>query len=143
MDVTPHSAHAWLWSSYTYAYDGDPVDAIRRAQQALLLSPRDQRAHDFYAAMCVAQYAGGNYEEAASWGLRAIADPGAFVATKRWVAAALAATGRTADAREITRQAMQIAPTQRVANVRRNSPFSNPEQRERYCGHLIEAGFLP
>lgn len=141
LDVAPHSAHAWLWSSYTYAYDGDPTDAIRRAQQALLLSPRDQRAHDFYAALCVAHYAAGDYSEAASWGLKAIAEPGAFVATMRWVAAALVGTGQTAHAHEVVHQAMQISPTQRVANVRRNSPFSNPDQRERYCGHLIEAGF--
>jgi adenylate cyclase len=143
LDVAPGAAHSWLWSSYTFAYDNEPQEAIRRVQRALDLSPRDRRAHDFYSAMCVAQYAARNYDEAAAWGRRALAESGVFVATMRWTAAALAASGRAAEAREVARMALEVAPAQRVANSVRNSPFGSEARREEYGGHLIAAGFNP
>jgi adenylate cyclase len=143
LDVAPGAAHSWLWSSYTFAYDNEPQEAIRRVQQALDLSPRDRRAHDFYSAMCVAQYAARNYDEAAAWGRRALAESGVFVATMRWTAASLAASGRPAEALEVARMALAVAPTQRVANSVRNSPFGSQARREEYGGHLIAAGFNP
>jgi hypothetical protein len=36
-----------------------------------------------------------------------------------------------------------VAPTQRVANSVRNSPFGSEARREEYGGHLIAAGFNP
>ena len=98
LDIAPNAAHSWLWSSYTFAYDGDAAEAVKRVTRALDLSPRDQRAHDFYSAMCVALYAAGEYDAAASWGLRAMNEPGLFVATMRWTAASLAAVGRPSQA---------------------------------------------
>lgn len=143
LDVAPGAAHSWLWSSYTFAYDNQPQEAIRRVQRALDLSPRDRRAHDFYSAMCVAQYAARDYAEAAVWGRRAMAEPGVFVATMRWTAASLAAAGRTAEAREVARRALAVAPAQRVANSVRNSPFGDEARRTEYGGHLLAAGFNP
>jgi hypothetical protein len=93
--------------------------------------------------MCVAQYAARNYDEAAAWGRRALAESGVFVATMRWTAAALAASGRAAEAREVARMALEVAPAQRVANSVRNSPFGSEARREEYGGHLIAAGFNP
>lgn len=143
LDVAPGTAHSWLYSSYPFAYNDDPQEAIRRVQRALDLSPRDRRAHDYYSAMCVAHYAARNFDEAAAWGRRAMAEPGVWVATMRWTAASLAAAGRHADAREVARGALEIAPAQRVANSMRNSPFSNGARREEYGGHLLAAGFNP
>ncbi len=143
LDIAPNAAHSWLWSSYTFAYDGDAAEAVKRVTRALDLSPRDQRAHDFYSAMCVALYAAGEYDAAASWGLRAMNEPGLFVATMRWTAASLAAVGRPSQAHEVARMALQVVPTQRAETAERNSPFTDPLMRARYSEHLLDAGFPP
>jgi tetratricopeptide (TPR) repeat protein len=54
LSVMPSSAFAWVWSSFTSAYVGDPDEAFRRASRALELSPRDREAHIFLSAFCVA-----------------------------------------------------------------------------------------
>lgn len=140
MSAWPGSAHMWLWSSYTYAYVGDAKEAVRRVSRALELSPRDREAHEFYSAMCVAHYTGGDYAEAAQWGLKAIGEPRVLRATLRWTAAALAASGNLEAARNVVRRAMQEMPDQRVSAVVQNSPYRDIEKRNAYGEHMLLAG---
>ncbi len=136
----PGSAHMWLWSSYSFAYVGDAKEAVRRVSRALELSPRDREAHEFYSAMCVAHYTGGDYVEAAQWGLRAIGEPRVLGATLRWTAAALAASGNLEAARSVVHRAMQEIPNQRVSVVVQNSPYRDINKRHAYGEHMLLAG---
>jgi TolB-like protein/Tfp pilus assembly protein PilF len=143
LDLSPNSAQAWLWSSYTHAYVGDADEALRRAFRALELSPRDRQAHDFFAAICVANYTAGNYQDAADWGLRALGEQSVSRGTYRWTAASLAANGQEHQARQVMRRAMDEMPNQHVSEVVRISPYSEDERRRGYGMHLLAAGFPP
>lgn len=72
LDAAPSSAHAWLKSSYTFAYIGETEEAVRRAERALDLSPCDREPHLFYSALCVAHYTAGNFDTAARWGMQTL-----------------------------------------------------------------------
>ncbi len=137
----PGSASAWLWSSYTSTYVEDTGEALRRAQRALDLSPRDRQAHDFYAAFCVANYVRGDWGAAAAWGLKALGEQSVSRATYRWTAAALVAAGEPARAREIAGVGMARQAGHRVAEVVAQSPLRDPARRRQYGAHLIAAGF--
>jgi adenylate cyclase len=141
LTVSPHSAQAWLWSSYVYSWVGDTDEALSRANRALELSPQDRRAHDFYAAICTAHYTAGNYREAADWGLRALDENSVMRGTYRWTAASLAALGEVDQAQRIMREGMEKLPTQRVSDLMRGHPYKDPGQRLKYSEHLLAAGF--
>jgi len=140
LEVSPHSAPAWLWSSYVHSWTEDTDEALRRAYQALALSPMDRRAPDFHSAICTAHYTAGQYREAVEWGLRAIDEPGVMRGTWRWTAASLAALGETEHAREVMREGMQRLPGQRAGELMRSHPYRDPGRRRRYCEHLVAAG---
>lgn len=141
LDVAPSSAAAWLWSSYTYSFIDEPDEALRRAERALELSPRDREAHRFFAAMCIAHYTAGNFDAAAEWGMRTMSEPLVGRTTGGWVAASLVAAGRLDDAREVMHQTMARWPERRVADVVRNHAYRDPDRREQYGRHLLAAGF--
>lgn len=141
LELVPHYAPAWLWSSYTWAYAGSGQEAVRRAARALELSPVDRHAHDFYSALCVSHYAAGEHDAAANWGLRALASPPVLLATYRWTAVALVAAGRQRDASNVVRAALPLMPQYRVGRSIRHSPFADDAQRAAYGRHLLAAGF--
>lgn len=141
LDVQPSSADAWRYSSFTFAYVGNPAEAIRRAERALQLSPCDRDAHGFYLALCVAHYTDGNYDEAVDWGLRALAERRVLRGTGGWVAASLAALGRTGEARAIVADTMSRWPERRVRDVVAHHPYRDAVRRQDYGQHLIAAGF--
>ena len=41
LDASPNDAETLMWSSPTFAYLGDPAEAVRRAERAIALSPQD------------------------------------------------------------------------------------------------------
>jgi tetratricopeptide (TPR) repeat protein len=71
--VSPNCAAAWGRSSPTYSYIGDAAEAERRAQIALRLSPFDSHVFLIHTALGLACYTAGDYEEAVSWGRKAMA----------------------------------------------------------------------
>ena len=143
LDVSPNSAKAWLWSSLTFSYVGEVHEAVRRAERALSLSPRDREAHEFYTALNVAHYSAGDYRAAADWGLKAIGEPSVMRAIYWWTAASLAAAGDGQRAREIAQIGMEQMPNRRIRDAVANSPFKDEDRRSRYGQHLLAAGFHP
>lgn len=143
LEAAPSAVKAWLWSSYTYSYVGDYAEALRRAEKALSLSPCDREAHEFYTAFAVAHYVAGDFAEAAAWGQRALGETSVLRATYGWTAAALAATGRLHEARDVAMQGMREMPNRRVRDVVQHHPFREPARREAYGAHLLAAGFPP
>ena len=141
LEVAPGSAQGLLWSSYTFSFIGDAEQAIHRAEQALALSPCDREAHRFLAALCIAYYTAGDYEAAAEWGMRALAEPLVGRTTGGWVAAALAAAGKTTEASLVASQTMARWPSRRVSEVVANHPYRDLVRRQDYGSHLLAAGF--
>lgn len=143
LSIAPHSASTWMWSSHTFAYLGEPQEAIRRAKLALQLSPCDIEAHYFYGALCMAHFAAGEFEAAADAGLRALSEPRPSRSFRQFTATALAAIGRFREARAIGARILADQPDYTIESALRKLPHVNPDLRSRYAQLLAESGLPP
>ncbi len=138
--AAPGSAAAWLWSSITYSHACEGEEAVRRAERALSLSPADQQAYWFYLALCMAYYVHREYDVAAEWGMRALAEPATGRTGPRRVAAALVAAGRLNEAQALARHIVSEDPSINVRTIAAHSTFREASRRDEYCRHLVLAG---
>jgi tetratricopeptide (TPR) repeat protein len=141
LDVAPSSATAWALSGLCSAYAGNATEAVHRATRALEFSPFDREAYKFYHALCVAHYTDGNYQLAADWGLRALAEETVWRGTRGFTAASLAALGRLNDAREIVAQMRARSPDRRISAVLNDLAYQDAAQLRTYGEHLRAAGY--
>jgi adenylate cyclase len=141
LDVAPSSPNAWALSGLCFAFTGDGREAVRRAWHALELSPYDREAYKYYHALCVAHYTSGEYELAAEWGLRALAEKAAWRGTRGYTAASLAAVGRVREAQEIAAQWKAESPGRRISAVLNDLAYQDTNRRRIYGEHLRAAGF--
>jgi adenylate cyclase len=138
--ANPSAAIAWLRSSATFAYIGEPREARRRVEIGLRLSPYDAHVFFSYGLAGLAAYAAGDWAEAASWGRRAMAANPRFVGNLRFLAASLAACGQLEDARDVGRRLLQVNPTFRARAFAEGHAFKDPDQRRLFGEHLVKAG---
>jgi tetratricopeptide (TPR) repeat protein len=140
VDATPNDAEALMWSTPTYAYIGEPAEALRRIERAITLSPEDPFMFRYEHFRCIAHYAAGDYAEAANWGVRSLRRNPHYTSNLRMAAAALVGLGRAAEARPLTEKVMELQPGFRVAPMISRQAFRDEAQREQYGKHLVEAG---
>jgi len=141
LDLAPNDAETSLWSIPTLAYTGRAEEAVRSAERAIRLSPNDPLLFRHHHFLSIAHYARGCWEEAAHWGLRAMRSNGAYTSNLAMTAAALAAQGRTTEAREPAARLVELVPGMRVGEVMTRWPHQDATVRERFGRHLIAAGF--
>jgi len=140
LEASPSSAIAWIRSSPTYAYIGDPEESIRRAEEGLRLSPFDPLAFLAHTSLNLAHYVAGRYDEAARWGRRALEENPHYTASLRLLAAATAAAGNTGEAREIGQSLLAAHPTFQVERFVAAYAIRDPGRRDRLAEHLRLAG---
>jgi adenylate cyclase len=138
--ASPNSSEAWRWSSPAYSYVGDAAEARRRAEQAIRLSPVDPHLFIQHTALALALYTGGEYEEAANYGRRAILQNPRYTAMLRIFIASLAAAGRIDEARTVAQMLLQQEPTFRVGSFCRTYAYKDPGRRETLASHFHSAG---
>jgi class 3 adenylate cyclase/Tfp pilus assembly protein PilF len=138
--VSPNSAVAWGRSSPTYSYIGDATEAKRRATIALRLSPLDPHLFLIHTALGLACYTAGDYEAAASWCRKAMAQNPNYTANLRFLAASLAAGGRRPEAHGIARALLDIEPGFRVRRFCDGYAYKDPARRTALASHLGAAG---
>lgn len=141
LDVAPSSATAWALSSLCFAYAGNAAEGVHRATRALELFPFDREAYKFYHALCVAHYTQGNYQVAADWGLRALAERTVWRGTRGFTAASLAALARLNDAREIVAQMRAGSPSRRIGAVLNDLAYQDADRLRLYGEHPRAAGY--
>jgi hypothetical protein len=95
----------------------------------------------YFSAFCIAYYTAGEYELAAEWGRKALAENGVRHGTGGWTAASLAALGRIREARAVADWTMSQSPGRSIRAVVSNHPYRDPARRQLYGEHLIAAGF--
>ena len=103
-----------MWSSPAYSYVGDAAEARRRAEQAIRLSPFDPHLFLRHTALALALYTSGEFEEAASWGRKALSQNPRYTAVLRIFIASLAAAGRIDEARAAAQTFLEQEPTFRI-----------------------------
>jgi adenylate cyclase len=114
---------AWARSAAVYNYIGIGVEARRRCEQALGLSPFDRHAFWTHCQLAITAYTMTDYETAIAWGSRAYAENPNFIATLRFLAASTAAVGRTEDARIVADRLIRLEPGFALGNWRKVMRF--------------------
>jgi DNA-binding SARP family transcriptional activator/Tfp pilus assembly protein PilF len=142
-EASPNDAEALMWSSPTYAFAGDAVGAVKRAERAISLSPYDPFLFRYEHFLSIAHYAAGTYDEAAHWGLRSMRSNPQYTSNLRLTAAALVAVGRSAEARAIANKVAELEPEFRVGPMIDRQAFRDPEVRARFGRQMVEAGLPP
>ncbi|MCC6947695.1 MAG: hypothetical protein IT539_08005 [Bradyrhizobiaceae bacterium] len=138
VQACPNGPIAWVLGSFTQSYRGNGEEAIRRAEQALKLSPLDRGRFYCHLAMGLGHYIAGRYDEAVKWGkLSATENPG-FTSTLRYLAAAHTAAGEHAEARKVAAEVVRLEPHFRLGSY--VIPFQNKELNELHRARLRQAG---
>jgi adenylate cyclase len=141
LSASPSSSLAWILSSATLTYVGRGEEAVRHAEWGLRLSPFDPGLFSYYFFLGLAHYGNGNYAEAAKWGRMSASENPRYTSTLKLLAAALAALGRSAEAKEAADRLIQLQPDFRLGDYgRTGQPFRDAELRARYLSHLAMAG---
>ncbi|WP_084113176.1 winged helix-turn-helix domain-containing protein [Belnapia moabensis] len=143
LDMAPNDAETCLWTSPTLAYTGRTTEAVGNAERAIRLSPEDPFLFRYQHFLSIAHYANGCWEQAAQWGLRSVRNNPDYTSNLAMTSAALAALGRTEEARPYVTRFTNLVPSYRVSATIPRMAFRNVAQRERYGQHLIAAGFPP
>lgn len=138
--ASPNSSEAWLWSSPAFSYVGEADEARRRAEQAIRLSPFDPHLFIRHTALALALYTGGDFEDAATWGRRAMSQNPRYTAMLRIFIASLVAAGHIDEARGVANVLLEYEPTFRVESFCRTYAYKDPVRRETLATHLRSAG---
>lgn len=138
--ASPNSSVAWIRSSPAYSYVGEAAEAKRRAEIGLRLSPLDPHLFYAHAALGFACYTGGDFNDAAVWGRKAMAQNPNFTANLRFLAASLAAADRLVEARDVGRTLLEIEPDFRVQTFCDGYAYKDPARRLALARHLELAG---
>jgi adenylate cyclase len=138
--ASPSSTIAWTRSSPTYAYIGDAREAIRRAEQALRLSPLDLHVFYPHSLLGLGHYVAGEHDEGARWGRTARDENPRFTANLRFLAANLAAAGRLEEAREAAQALLALEPGFEVGAFTERYAIRDPDRRDQLTRHLRAAG---
>jgi adenylate cyclase len=138
--ASPSSAIAWLRSSATFSYIGETREARRRVDIGLRLSPYDAHVFYSYSIVALAAYAAGDYAEAASWARRSAALNPRFTANLRFLAASVAASGNTHEARQAADALLRVHPNFSAMAFAESHAFRDPAKRRLFGEHLVLAG---
>jgi TolB-like protein/tetratricopeptide (TPR) repeat protein len=140
LTLDPNLAAAWEYSGAIRAWLSDPDTAIERLTRALRLSPLDPLLPRRLNIIGFAHFIAGRYDEALSWGMRALRDQPDFLAALRLVAATSACVGRMDEARAAVARHMKLDPAMRVSKLRQYNPTRQPADFARFAGALRKAG---
>ena len=138
--TSPGHARAWALSAPTFNYIGEPEAAIRRAHQALLLSPLDPLAFWSRTSVSIAHYTLGDYTAAIAAGEAALTGNDRYTTIWKTLAASFAATGAKLEAASAAAKVMELQPGFRAETYAETYPYRDPALRHRLREHLVAAG---
>jgi len=119
----PNAAFAWGTRGWIYQRAGNPEEAIRSFERAVLLSPFDPLLFLTLTEMGVAFIGLGRFDEAVAAARRALTQNQTFAPSYRCLTTALAHLGREAEAREAAARLLELKPDFRISEwVARNGP---------------------
>jgi DNA-binding SARP family transcriptional activator/TolB-like protein/predicted Zn-dependent protease len=139
----PNDATVLTMSSPTFAFMGQPAEALRRAERALSLSPQDSFAFRIHHFLSIAHYFSGNYAEAEHWGRESSRQNPNYTSNLRLLACILVERGKLEEARTLAARAMALQPSFRVQPAVARYPSLDEARRRMYGNNLIAAGIPP
>ncbi len=143
LEIAPNDPAVWTMSSPTFAFIGNPSEAIRRADRALTLSPRDPFAFRIYHFLSLAHFFNGTYADAEHWGRESLRANPNYTSNLRMLACILVEQGKRAEARALAERAMQLQPDFRVNAAVARFASRDQAKRQIYGNSLLAAGIPP
>ena len=140
LTLDPNLAAAWACSGAVQAWLGDPDTGIKHLMRALRLSPLDPLMPRRLNMIGFAHFIAGRYDEALSWGTRALRDQPDFLAALRLVAASSACIEQMDQARAAMARHLQLDPAMNLSKLRQYNPTRKPADFARFAGALRKAG---
>ncbi|MGA9865257.1 MAG: BTAD domain-containing putative transcriptional regulator [Acetobacteraceae bacterium] len=132
--INPNLALAWCLSGLAHCYLGELDEAIRRINQAQILSPYDPHGFFFDMALTMPYLLRHEYKMAAEIGRRAIELNPIFSSSYKVLLAALGHLGREAEAHAVRARLLDLEPGFTISDALRRSPLT----REQDLGHYAE-----
>jgi tetratricopeptide (TPR) repeat protein len=140
IDLSPNFAAGYGWRGFAKAHAGLFEEAIEDANVAFRLSPKDPLNVIFVGVTGLAHYLAGRNDEAISCAEECNRLRPGFVAGHRLHCAALAQSGRIAEARVALETVRELQPDISASLLRRTLPYSLPENLDKFIDGLRKAG---
>lgn len=138
--INPNLALAWCLSGLAHCYLGEADEAIRRINQARVLSPYDPHSFFFDMALTMPHLLRREHEMAAELGRRAIELNPIFSSSHKVLLAALGHLGRKEEAWTQRARLLHLEPGFTVADAVRRSPLARQQDLAYYAEGLRLAG---
>ena len=139
IDLNPNFAVAHGYFGYALAMDGRIDEAIKHLEQAIRMSPQDPQNAIFNMALCVAHYLAGRYDEAVTYGRKAVQQRDGITAGHRIYVASLAQAGQIDEARAALQHLRQLQPELSIAWCEQYVPYT-PAPMAKFIEGLRKAG---
>lgn len=139
--LNPNSAFAWMLSSATYSYIGDPAEALRRLDHSQNLCPIEPHYEFLYnTARAIAYNFSVQYDEAVTWGRRTVRESPNFSNGYKQLLVSLGHLGYEDEAKEYRKRLLELEPGFCIDEFRRTYPFKFDEHRLMFVRGLRKAG---
>ena len=142
LSLNPTSSRAQYLLGISHTYAGRPREGLPHLELAIKLSPYDEYAGRFMAAIAEAHLFLGEHDKAAEWGSRALRQPRSGHTSRRQAvyAAALAHGGLTAEARKVVQDLVREWPDLTIGLLCQSVPSTAPDYLSCYAEGLRKAG---
>ena len=140
LQLNPNLAGTLVSCGWTYAFLGEPDQAIKYIDDARRLSPLDPMSFRTLGAAAFAHFVAGRYDDASLWAEKALQERENYLPAIRDLAAANALAGRDAEAQAAVAQLRKVNPAMRVSSVKEWLPFRRPDDLRRLEDGLRKAG---
>lgn len=140
LHLNDNSAFAWGMSAVTCCYLGRPDEALDRLRNAWRLNPLDPLSYFFWNIAGLAEIVAQRYAEAVGWQLKSERANPRFVPCLRQLAAALALSGKTEEARNVAVRLLAREPQFTVSKFVAWYPLRDAGALQRYAEGLRAAG---
>ncbi|MGX9356896.1 BTAD domain-containing putative transcriptional regulator [Roseobacteraceae bacterium S113] len=140
MQLLPNDAETLIWSVPSLAFTEQAERGIENANRALWLSPQDPFLFRNLHFLSIAQFAKGDFDEAAQSGQASLDLNPTYRSNMRMTIASLQRSGQGGAAARLAGDYMRQEPGFRVVTHAEKVAFRDPQARRSYGTALIEAG---
>jgi adenylate cyclase len=138
--LNPNSAQGYTGGGWVNAHSGRPLVAIEHFHKALRLSPVDPEKGIALSGISMSYLMLERFEEALTWGERAMREMPNYGSSHRVLICALAGLGRTDEARAAAARLMEAFPTYSLSLQREINPWRDHAFAARYLDALRASG---
>ncbi len=140
LQLNPNSAQGYTGGGWVNAHAGRPLVAIEHFHRAMRLSPLDPEKGIALSGIGMSYLMLEQFEDALSWGERALREMPGYGSSHRVVICALVGLGRADEARGAAGRLLEAFPTYTVTLQREINPWRDTAFAERYLQALRLAG---